>query len=963
MARSNRSAAFITIIALIVNLVGFNLFVPVSFAQGEEASLNNSESISEGGGASNNQSAQNSAGNSQVATGDVNVNVEAGNAVNTNSTNSEENISLAPSSSPTSSPAPDFSPSASPSPSLEAADDAIGPSPIPSSTPTPDISPSPYPTPSPTPETSTSVEATAAEGAATSEPTLDPIPSPMPGTIEVVNDNQGEIGNNVAAEGSSGDNLIASADGNASVDTGDVNVVVGLVNAENTNITNSSLSQFLFNLFENSGEDIDLSELSGQIGTAISADCPPGSACPGSLSVANNNQGTIDNALTINGISGNNQATSENGNVTITTGDVNVVANIFNLLNTNITGSNWYNLIINVFGDWTGDLVLPGKEKMQMFTGSLDALGGSGASVSNSDGGIIENNVQITSDTGGNEAITDATIIRTGDASANANILNMANTNITGGNWFFIAVNNLGKWEGQIFSLPPGIQAAGDSNGVKIFNVPLSSIAGGNAPGSGNGAQSGNSSGLTVANNNSGSIKNNLVINLLTGGNSAVGGGNATIQTGNANAIANIINILNSNITGSNLLTGMVNIFGAWKGNVAFGRPDLWIGASASSPSTLPRPGDPITYTLTYANRGDADATNVKIKSDFNDLYFSVTDPGTGAVSNPGEIKWNIGDVPVGGVGSVSYSVKVTPEIPVGLTALTSDAGITSLERDWNSEDNKDEISMNVFKDASRWIPPDPNLQLTKTRIGEGPIYSGSSVDYEIILNNDSDGSSRFTTISDILYDKWGQKVSVSNWDLGEVFPHEKVTIKYTLNIGSEIPVGAYTGTTQAEGYNYYWTLQKSNQISSVVEVKEKAVEEQSSGFVPDPSPSSFAETAEDKEAADGAAEALPIPEEVVKEIKEAAAEVKKAAAPAKEKIAPIEPKEETIASSIKEILGSEALAKEDIGSLVKTDTRDDKSAGALANKYKNFLIALVLIALVFIRLRSLPKGASPIPQ
>lgn len=979
MAKFKRSRTFIAVL-LMMNLVFSNFSASAVLAQSDEGS------------------------GSQVATGDVNIEAGAENSVNTNAVGSETNIGQAQNtdnaaSANNTAENPDLTPQPSLDPLLE-----VTPAPVSESA--PDITPTPVPAPSPTPalvsedapaseamsgETpspSPSPEAVGGTATPTPEPTIDPTPSPSSEVAniavapadginaDVANNNEGEIGNSIAAEGNSGSNAITNSQGDASIDTGKVNVVVGLVNAENTNITSSSLYQILLNIFENSGNDINLS---GQIGGGLPANCPSGGECSSISSVANNNQGTIDNIILIDASSGNNQTSSGSGNASIRTGDVNVAANVFNLLNTNIMGSNWYNLIINIFGDWSGDLVLPGKAKMQAFTNSSGSSGvcteNCGSSVSNASVGEIENNVGIISDTGSNEASGNSSIIRTGDANSQANIMNIANTDITGGNWFFIAVNNLGTWEGQIYSLPPGFGAAGDSGDIRIYNVAMDDLAEGDSAGSGANVQNGNSNNTGasgVSNTNSGAIKNSIIINVLTGRNLASGTGSATIETGNANAFANIINVLNSNITGSNWLTGMVNIFGNWKGNLVFGRPDLWLGLSATKSSDRPRPGDTITYTLTYTNKGDADATDVAIKSDFNDQYFSVANPGGGIVNSPGEIWWNIGKVPVGGVGSVSYSVTVDPEIPFGLSSSNSHAVVVSLEKDWNIEDNTDAISTEVYRASPGWIPPSPNLQITKTRIGDGPIYAGSSIDYEIVLLNDSDGSARNASVTDNLFDKWGQTTNAAKWDLGEVFPHEKITIKYTLEIGPDVSAGSYTGIAQAEGYDYYWNLEKSRQISSVVEIKEKEKEETVAfaedslpSPTPSPAPSPSPEIA--SEVLNQTAEVSPAFEdpslkEAIKEIKEASSEVKKVAGPIKGKVSLSESQDKTAAGSIKEILGSTVLAKEETDLSEKTDVGENNEAssgGILANiKYKNILAIFSFLVALLIVLYVLPKRA-----
>ena len=82
----------------------------------------------------------------------------------------------------------------------------------------------------------------------------------------------------------------------------------------------------------------------------------------------------------------------------------------------------------------------------------------------------------------------------------------------------------------------------------------------------------------------------NEVLAVSDTGENTIEGNSASINTGNANAVTNLINILNSNVSDTNWLLGMINIFGNWQGDLAFGRPDLWVGASVRT--DRPRPDE-----------------------------------------------------------------------------------------------------------------------------------------------------------------------------------------------------------------------------------------------------------------------------------------------------------------------------------------------------------------------------------
>ena len=131
MAKLKRLGNFTASVLLVISLTFFNFSVPAVFAQDGDNSA---------AGVGNTDSGS----NTQVATGDVNVVVDAGNEANTNTVSTNGNTE---SSGLTATPAPendlnaDSNLSASPSPSVspEAMEDTVIPTPVPAPSPTPDL--------------------------------------------------------------------------------------------------------------------------------------------------------------------------------------------------------------------------------------------------------------------------------------------------------------------------------------------------------------------------------------------------------------------------------------------------------------------------------------------------------------------------------------------------------------------------------------------------------------------------------------------------------------------------------------------------------------------------------------------------------------------------------------------------------------------------------------------------------
>ena len=113
--------------------------------------------------------------------------------------------------------------------------------------------------------------------------------------------------------------------------------------------------------------------------------------------VNNQNSAIVNNTMNIEGISGANAVNGNDGATSITTGWVEIDANLLNIINMNVTGRSWLVVFLNVFGDFVGNLFFgqppapavaysPSLEvnQPQSNNSSNSGLGGSGQSGSSS---------------------------------------------------------------------------------------------------------------------------------------------------------------------------------------------------------------------------------------------------------------------------------------------------------------------------------------------------------------------------------------------------------------------------------------------------------------------------------------------------------------------------------------------------------------------------------------------------
>lgn len=447
--------------------------------------------------------------------------------------------------------------------------------------------------------------------------------------LSVLNENGVDVDNLINSFSSSGANTASDNTGNASITTGDASMLATIFNLANTNIFGTDAINILYqDIYGAYNGNINLAGANSFNLPAGRQGLPQGSA--GNLSsennttgfnsdnlsevigtltvdILNNNTGDLINNLDLEAISGNNTASDNTGNSYIETGDADVIANLINFLNTNVFTNEFYLGVINVYGSWNGNLVLPeynegnssyanlAASATNEFTGSSSSNDSTtsltdATTIENNNFGTVNNNFNATAETGGNSA-SDNTLngtIRTGSANAEGNLANFTNTNVVSDSpWWLILVNNLGTWIPILVPSYSGstqlvldLDDLGSGDNYSGTEVPL--YAGNEFTGSSsdNSALASQTNETNIANNNDGSITNNVDTLALTGGNEANRNtGHGTVITGDANIWINALNFLNTNIIAPSFMLTVINIFGNWTGDI------LNAGDEPSAPS------------------------------------------------------------------------------------------------------------------------------------------------------------------------------------------------------------------------------------------------------------------------------------------------------------------------------------------------------------------------------------------
>jgi len=309
--------------------------------------------------------------------------------------------------------------------------------------------------------------------------------------------NNGDLTNNINLYAETGDNTASKNNlGDTIIETGDANVAANLMTFLSNNIAGGVMFGVV-NIFGDLIGDIILPESAfnqfacGDCTGGINAGNMNNGAGSYNESYINDttnnnyfqsNDANIANNLTLEAETGNNSASKNNqGNTSIETGNTTLQASILNMANMNMVGGNMWLVIVNEAGNWVGKLFgAPEGSNLAGSTGIQFAVDPSGMiNVTNEKNGAgsineagvnnttnnditqtntanVVNNVNLTANTGGNTADKNNgdVSIKTGDATAIANIVNFVNNNIAGGKLLVTFVNVFGKWNGDF--LTPG---------------------------------------------------------------------------------------------------------------------------------------------------------------------------------------------------------------------------------------------------------------------------------------------------------------------------------------------------------------------------------------------------------------------------------------------------------------------------------------------------------------------------
>lgn len=641
-------------------------------------------------------------------------------------------------------------------------------------------------------------------------------------TIDATND--ADVTASTTAEAQTGENAASGGSGGASVSTGDAYASGNAINVVNTNIIDSSGMLLFLNLLFGGGYDfsnLDLSYfLSGEQSGTMNGCTFMG--CDGAeVHVSADNDATVLNSVIVRAMTGGNSAEGEGG-ASIDTGNAYATGNAVNLVNSNIINSNYLLVSLNSFGDLAEDIILPGASFFeQLFQQQSAQLGALTVNATNT--ATVTDSTNATADSGSNTATGDGSAsVQTGNAVSSATSYNQVNSTLIGGTQVFMLFRIWGDFSGSITGLPSGMKWRETPMGIELVNedgtAASTDALADDCCGQGS---------LTASTTNVANLTNNVNVYALTGDNRADSASStAEISTGNAYASANSVNVVNTNLIGRNWIFMIFNIFGNFSGNISFGQPNLWLGASAVAGNpTLP--GSPVEYHFTVANTGDSDASNVMLTADF--LKGMLDFENVEEVD--GKAIWNLGSIKRGETREFIYRAR-TGVIPEGSSvAVPLTATVTSQENDSNATDNTEKIDLVVMSPgtvmhsgpgrAAYTVDPVITMQKVSSVVATS---APAQIDYAVIINNEG-GQAYNVQLHDELVGPFGNFIGDQEWDLGTILPGEEVRVEYTVAYGADIAPGFYKNTARLTGQknnsvDQYATDMAPVETSNIIEIR-----------------------------------------------------------------------------------------------------------------------------------------------
>ena len=469
------------------------------------------------------------------------------------------------------------------------------------------------------------------------------------------------------------------------------------------------------------------------------------------------NEADVLNTGATTALTGDNVAISS-GPARVTTGDAYSAINIANVVNSNVINSDGFIylgnqiLLPNTSLDLT-DFFFPDPDSTLARATDCTLLSCVSEDVfytfNQENVATIVNDATVEAVTGENIADGDLADIETGDAYGGANVINVVNTNIVDSNYRLMTFNAMGDLDGDLL-LPT----------QELFNAFYGQ------PNGMTRVESAEDLHLTASSTNLADVNNNIDTNAKSGFNESSTALDATIKTGRAESESNVLNQINRNIFGGDVMYLLVRVHGAWTGDV-HGLPDGLDWMWTSDGVLIFNEGTEIVPSVFLPY--DSDSYNADFEN-LNDVYID-NNVNIESITGDNEVKGLVGSITTGEAVASANVMNVANTNVIGANWTYA---VINIFGDFHGDIAFSEIDLNLSGD-----------------IDLGPYGLGDLLTYSYTVHNNSTAPAANVVLEQTLVNAAAPGGGISqSRALGDLDPGESVTTLFTAIVDPDLPIG-----------------------------------------------------------------------------------------------------------------------------------------------------------------------------
>ncbi len=471
------------------------------------------------------------------------------------------------------------------------------------------------------------------------------------------------------------------------------------------------------------------------------------------------------------GINSNNNSTSPSPNSTVQTGNATSATTIVNDVNTNSINSTVINQTLNIFVTQNG-----GIDLSDPFTIASNVISAHPEdSVINVSVTNVNNYAYVTNDiasaaiTGQNLINTpsQSATINTGDAFSAISLLNKVNFTVINSQIHLVTINIFGNLSGNIILPDPNASTNCSGCGVDM-NI-----------------------------NNTAQVSNNLNSTADTGDNSIIATGSASIATGNAQSSVNSLNLINTNVLGTNAEILFINNFGTWNGNfIGWGNFNPTLGGAS----------------LVFYNFSPNQNTSGSGQINLSNTAFVQNNVSSLALSGDNSITGNDSSISTGNSFS---AISLMNFINTNFINSFGFFGFINIFGNWtgniggvsefaalnNNSDTSNNVSNDsqINSDSSNAQDEGGQLSVENANNVGAFVYPGDTITFFIKVKNTGTGKvySAKLNLSLVLN---GQKIGTTSFNLGDIDAQKGIKITTGIVLPKDAQGGLYVATATATG-------------------------------------------------------------------------------------------------------------------------------------------------------------------